>query len=108
MLEGKDDPLRWLWEGHPQPMTRPAAPFEGLASLVKVVGYQAWVYADAAIASLTPRGRRELRFWNLGPRFQSASEPSGEAARTAAGEAAGTAAGDASYSIRSSRSSSRS
>lgn len=93
MLEGKDDPLRWLWEGEAHALTRPPAPFEGLASLVKLAGYQAWLYGAAALAAVGPRGRSKLRFWSRAPGSGSRAE---------------LRPGAPSYSIRSSRSSSRS
>ncbi len=104
VLEGRGDPLRWLWEGRPYPKTQAPAPLKGVASCIKLAGYQLWLYAAAAIASLTPRGRSELRFWNRGRRLGSTSEvrrcdPPVPTARIGS---------SASYSIRSSRSSSRS
>ena len=59
------DPLAWVWLGHggadgSGEGGRMASPF---TPLLKLFGYQLWVYARGLLSVLTPSGRRRLRFW---------------------------------------------
>lgn len=66
MLARREDPLNWIWKGRDAPEERAAAPLQGIASLFKLVVYQAWVYCLAVAASVSTSGRRTLRFWGTG------------------------------------------
>jgi hypothetical protein len=72
ILGGSRDLLQWLWDAQPGKVPKAPARFKGLRSLIKLATYQAWLYASAAVASLSANGRRDLRFWG---RCASRPEP---------------------------------
>jgi hypothetical protein len=63
LARGSEDPLRWIWIGRGSPGERgEPAPARWLA-FAKLLAYQAALYVGGLAASVTTRGRAELRFW---------------------------------------------
>jgi len=60
---GADDPLHWIWAGHERPPEGGVTTRARVLPLAKVLVYLAGLYLTGLAASVTQRGRAELRFW---------------------------------------------
>ena len=63
LVRGANDPLRWLWAGHDRPPDGGRGTPASRLRPAKLLAYQAGLYVRGVAASVTPRGRAELRFW---------------------------------------------
>ncbi len=66
-LEGKDDPMKWIWKGEPDPTPKAEGALQGIAAVLKLAAYQVWLYARAAASPVSSAGREMMRgLWSTG------------------------------------------
>ena len=63
LILGPEDPLRWMWAGRDRPPESGGTRAGGTLRLAKLLAYQTGLYVNGLAASMTPRGRAELRSW---------------------------------------------